>query len=170
MAATYPGGIVAFPTRSDGTIIAASHVNGVQDEIMALETELLTRGNWTALLIGSAGGAAVQATSTGFYYKAGKTVTIDCLIVLTGVGTLVGNCIISGLPFTIHNGIRPNFVMDWSGLTTAVSMLMGSGLINTTTIEVRKVAAAGGTTTANLVLADLSATTVLRLSGSYSIP
>lgn len=41
MAATFPGGVKSFTTKTDGVDkIYASHVNDLQDEVMAIETEL----------------------------------------------------------------------------------------------------------------------------------
>jgi hypothetical protein len=39
--ASYPGSPVVFPARADATTIFAAHVNGVQDEIAAIEQALL---------------------------------------------------------------------------------------------------------------------------------
>jgi len=42
MAASYPGTIKTFSTKAPGEAIASSHINDVQDEVKAIETQLIT--------------------------------------------------------------------------------------------------------------------------------
>lgn len=49
MAASYPSGIKTFTTKANADVIDASHVNALQDEITAIETDFVT-GRATDLL------------------------------------------------------------------------------------------------------------------------
>lgn len=40
MAASYPGSVKTFSTKAPGQAIASSHINELQDEVVAIETEL----------------------------------------------------------------------------------------------------------------------------------
>jgi len=40
MAATFPGGVKVFTTKQAGNQIASAHINDLQDEVVAVETEL----------------------------------------------------------------------------------------------------------------------------------
>ena len=40
MAATFPGGVKVFTTKQAGDQIASAHINDLQDEVVAVETEL----------------------------------------------------------------------------------------------------------------------------------
>lgn len=40
MAATFPGGVKVFTTKQAGDQIASAHINDLQDEVVAIETEL----------------------------------------------------------------------------------------------------------------------------------
>lgn len=42
MAASYPGTIKTFSTKASGQAIASSHINDLQDEVKAVETQLVT--------------------------------------------------------------------------------------------------------------------------------
>jgi len=41
MPAIYPGAVAAFTTKNDGDVIAAAHMNAVQDEIAAIENSIV---------------------------------------------------------------------------------------------------------------------------------
>jgi hypothetical protein len=45
MPAIYPGGAAVFTTKNDGDVIAAAHMNAVQDEIAAIEASLIVGGS-----------------------------------------------------------------------------------------------------------------------------
>lgn len=76
--ASYPTSVIAFATRSNGQTIDASHVNGLQDEVTALEDGLL---NATARL-NSSNSTHVNLSVTG-----GSTVVT---LSVTGASTFAG--------------------------------------------------------------------------------
>jgi hypothetical protein len=41
MPAIYPAAVAAFTTKNDGDVVAAAHINAVQDEIAAIEASLI---------------------------------------------------------------------------------------------------------------------------------
>lgn len=73
MAANFPGAAPSFTTKSAGQSIQAAHINGAQDEIVAIGTWLLSQTftsytpTWTNATLGN-------GTLTGKYFKIGKFV------------------------------------------------------------------------------------------------
>lgn len=135
MPASYPGSIKAFSTKTDGpsSIIAASHVNDLQDEVAAIETDILTgpfnltggqvkfpatqnasadantlddyeEGSWTPV-IGGSGGTSGQSYSkqVGRYVKIGKLICAQFAVTLSAKGTITGDVQLQGLPFASEN-------------------------------------------------------------------
>ena len=72
MAASYPGTIKSFSTKAPGQAIASSHINDLQDEVVAVETQLGTNAgrwqSWTPTVTGWAAGY----NCTARYCKVGK--------------------------------------------------------------------------------------------------
>jgi hypothetical protein len=75
MAASYPTSAKSFSTRNTGDTIQAAHVNELQDEVAAIETQLLTTGSYTPTW-GNTGTANTlgNGTITGAYVQTGKVV------------------------------------------------------------------------------------------------
>ncbi len=201
--ANYPGAVSSFSAKSDGAgnKIFASHVNGLQDEITAIEDALLNgiahvlpvnaaikfpatqaasadvntlddyeEGSWTPVIAGTGGTAGQNyAIQVGRYVKIGKYVYIVCQVALTTYGTVTGNPIITGLPFTAENTSNEDHAIAlgfWAtGASTFTNML---GLIahNSTAIALYAVSSAAATPTI-LVSADLANGAALFFSGSY---
>jgi len=78
MAASYPGTIKTFSTKAPGEAIASSHINDLQNEIVAVETQLgVNAGTWQSWTptIGYTGGSGTPTiTADGRYMIVGKTV------------------------------------------------------------------------------------------------
>ena len=90
MAASYPGTIKTFSTKAPGEAIASSHINDLQNEIVAVETQLGVNAgawqNWTPT-IGYTGGSGTPTISAGGRYMiVGKIV----YLLLTGLLTRNG--------------------------------------------------------------------------------
>ena len=116
MSASYPGSVKSFTTKNNGDTIQNTHVNDLQDEVNAVETDLASAGlslsaitplNFAPTL--AFGGASVGVTysaNAGRYLKIGKLVKLYGRIILTSKGTSTGAATIS-LPFTCENAIAP---------------------------------------------------------------
>lgn len=80
MAASYPGAVKTFATRSAGQSIDPGHVNDLQDEVSAIESGLL---NGTAPLVAS------NATLNGLQVTGTSTFTGDVVFTgtVSGIGT-----------------------------------------------------------------------------------
>lgn len=82
MAATFPGTIKTFSTKASGQAIASSHINDLQDEVVAIETQLGTNaGAWqdyTPTLTVSGGTAPTYtAAFVNRYCVVGKLCTVN---------------------------------------------------------------------------------------------
>lgn len=130
-------------------------------------------GTWTPRIIGTTGtlGTATYSPQKGTYTCIGNRVYIQCYVGLTNVGSWTGSAVIDGLPFTPEN-------------TTAVTNACSLGLIwqvTYTALKVQQTAFINPNVT-NIVLeetqsaanasalpfANLSTSTLLVISGSYS--
>jgi hypothetical protein len=79
---------IAFPA----TQTASSDANTLDD---------YEEGTWTPTITSSSG-TITSYTSTGFYVKIGKQVTVWCNVKVTNVGTGTGSVSISSMPFTVN--------------------------------------------------------------------
>ena len=86
MPASYPGAVVVFPTRSNGQVIDASHIDAVQDEVTAIETGLI---NGTAPL-NSSGSTVATLQVLGNSTMTGHVLMSSNLRV-AGQSTVVGH-------------------------------------------------------------------------------
>jgi hypothetical protein len=95
MPASYPTNVKTFTTRNSGDAIQPSHVNDLQDEVTAIETDLLkTWSNWapawTNLTVGN-------GTTVAKYFKLGPFVFYELRFVL-GTTSSVGGAVVVSLP------------------------------------------------------------------------
>lgn len=105
MAASYPGTVKTFTTKQpDGEILSA-HINDLQNEIVAVETQLGTNAgtwqDWTPTF-GAGTGMTFTSVSTisARYSKIGKV----CLFKLSATGTIGGTptwYVTATLPFNV---------------------------------------------------------------------
>lgn len=109
MSASYPTSVKSFTTKVSADVIQASHVNDMQDEVVAVETNLLA--SWTSYVPvwGNSGTAntAGDSTITGRYYKVGKLVYFTIAFVF-GSTSVAGNGVYTfTLPVTSIGGSQP---------------------------------------------------------------
>jgi|LSQX01.1.fsa_nt_gb hypothetical protein len=84
MAASYPGTIKSFSTKAPGQAIASSHINELQDEVVALETQLGTNaGIWQSYTPTTVLGWEAGYTTNYIYAVIGDL----CFITLSISGT-----------------------------------------------------------------------------------
>jgi len=106
MAAAYPGTIKTFSTKAPGEAIASSHINDLQNEVVAVETQLgVNAGTWTEYTpsVFAATGTLTSYTSFGRYCRIGKVVICYLYITITDNGT--GSvAIITNLPVPMVYG------------------------------------------------------------------
>lgn len=80
MAASYPGAVKTFTTKAAGGAILAAHINDLQDEVVAVETQLGTNAgawlNWTPTVTFAGGTTDPSSTTLQYarYTQIGKTV------------------------------------------------------------------------------------------------
>ena len=92
MAAEYPANIKTFNTKDPGDPIQSAHINDLQNEIVAVETQLGVNAgtwqSWTPTIVYTGGTTDYSITvDHSRYVKIGKTVTAAAsLSVTTGTG------------------------------------------------------------------------------------
>jgi len=83
MAASYPGTIKSFSTKAPGQAIASSHINDLQNEVVAVETQLGVNAgtwlNWTPTVT-FAGGTTDPSSTTKVY---ARYTTIGKIVIAT---------------------------------------------------------------------------------------
>jgi hypothetical protein len=170
--ATYPSGVKSFTTKVDGAgnLIAADHVNALQAEVVAVETDLLA--DWVSYtpVWTNAGTANTvgNAVLTGQYKKIGKVVLFK-LSFSFGTTSVAGNgAYLFSLPvasaaFSVGNPamgsaqIRDASVGDYAGSVV--------GFTDTTCYVVNSNAVSAGVS--GLVPMTWVATDYLSVSGMY---
>ena len=94
MAVSYPGSIKTFSTKAPGQAIASSHINELQDEVVAIETQLGTNaGEWvtyTPTFTAATGTFANTTGSIGYYCTIGKVMHISIYFKIVDKGTASG--------------------------------------------------------------------------------
>ena len=112
-AASYPTAIKSFTTRVAGDTIQPGHVNDLQDEVTAVETDLLKA--WTSVSYSAGNFTADSGTwtvdsgdqTTLRYHKIGKRMTVAFTIASTDVSTTP-----TTLSITIPGGFTASARMD----------------------------------------------------------
>jgi len=120
MAASYPGSVKTFSTKAPGQAIASSHINELQDEIVAVETQLgVNAGAWQDWTPASQTGWTDIPTGTYRYSLVGK---ILHFLIDISAGTSNATSAILALPVTPSrrfNGANGFAVDNGTAITTA---------------------------------------------------
>jgi hypothetical protein len=156
---------------TNGVVFPASQVTSADPNTLDDYEE----GTWTPLLTGSVSGQASSggATNTyGNYTKIGRLVTLNFVISLSSVNTLLGGVYLSQLPFNLAAGSAlenryPQGTVNFAGLGSLwCSVIVGSdGNTNKLLFVGVKTAASTGQTT--LLNTDLTSSTVFSGSIQY---
>lgn len=150
-----------------GTIRDAAWKDELYDQIDAV---LPTSGTWTVTISGE-GGSSGQAytTQTATWVRSDKGVHVRFIVVLSTLGTITGNVIISGLPVAVAAGSSYHTgSLIWFNTTTSFTNIQGLALAGTTTVRLYGVGAAAASM-AVLAQADLSNTTQLHGDFWYQV-
>jgi hypothetical protein len=76
-------------------------------------------GTWTPIIRADGGfSGQTYTTQTGVYVKNGQMVTVSFLMVLSNKGTLTGNVMLGGLPFSHNASVNAWMPLGWSGSNT----------------------------------------------------
>jgi hypothetical protein len=128
-------------------------------------------GTWTPV-IGGTGGQSGQNYNTqdGDYVKIGKMVLVSCYVALSTEGTITGNAMITGLPFTMLGGAggetNNSAAVYWRDLATNWVSIVANGQGSTNYRLTGATAAAASNITA-LTASDIGNDTRFKLSGVY---
>lgn len=116
MAASYPGSVKTFSTKVPGEKIASSHINDLQNEVVAIETQLgVNAGTWQSYTptVTASEGTLTTASGSGSYVKIGKLIVLQATIGVTDKGTGTGGLYFS-LPIA-PSGITQGVGFDYGG-------------------------------------------------------
>lgn len=170
MATNFPTSLDSYTTKVNAVdTVNASHVNDLQDAVVAIETILgagsVASTTFTPQL--KFGGAAVSMTGTlvGRHVRLGRLVAVSISITLTAKGSSTGAATVD-LPFTVLGTTYGYWIADHRAMASSyvqVGLLPTSGA---TTCQVRGLTAAG-TSTAGLTDAAFTDTSALYLGGLY---
>ena len=133
--------------------------------------DMYEEGSWTPV-IGGTGGTSGQtyATQDGDYVKIGKMVLVTCYVALNGKGTITGNVMISGLPFTMIGGAggetNTSGAVYWRDLATNWVSIVANGQGSTNYRMTGATAAAASNITA-LTTSDIDDTSRFKFSGTF---
>lgn len=102
---SFPNSVFAPPTRSNGQTIDASHINGVQDEVVAIEdgyrnaTAPLNSSNSTLANLSVTGGSTLGAVTFGSTVRFASSATFGA-----GLNVSSGGLVVSSGGVTISSG------------------------------------------------------------------
>jgi hypothetical protein len=116
-------------------------------------------GTWTPVLAGVGGTSGQTYTiQSGHYVKIGQLVYVDCVVLTSVLGTLTGNVIISGLPFTSLNSgyLRTPCTINWFAITTNIIVMQGTIVENSAQLDIFISTAATNSLVTNPVQADFA--------------
>lgn len=144
--------------RFPATQSASSNANTLDD---------YEEGTWTPVIGGETSESGQSYNGqTGNYIKVGRLVTVTFRVVLSTKGTITGNVVIKGLPFTIQNSITfGGGVAYWDNLAVNWSTIVLTPNSNTTYARV------DGTKTAASVINTLTTTDIsnnTQFNGSFT--
>ena len=163
-------------TLSTGNLVIGTAGKGIDFSITThpagMTSELLAdyeEGTWTPVLTGDTSSTGITYSGqTGRYVKIGNLVTVDINLVLATKTSIVGNVIITGVPYTAHTS--PNTAVTWGYWSNLAAnwMSVGGWLNGGNTIYLggRKTAGAGIETMAD---GDIATNTTINCSITYKV-
>jgi hypothetical protein len=146
----------ATPTTS-GTGITFPATQSASSDANTLDD--YEEGTWTPVLGGDGGGTAMTySTQIGKYTKIGNVVTADAYVLLSARGTITGNVVITGLPFTGNANYNSSVTWGyWNSLGTNWASV-GGWLNNGNTIYL------GGQQTSNTIIQTMAQADITNIS------
>jgi hypothetical protein len=156
-------GVGAAAPAASGSGITFPATQSASTDVNTLDD--YEEGTWTPVLSFGGGSVAITYTfQTGYYTKIGNTVTVQYCIFLSNKGTSTGNCLISGLPFTIANVFSKRAgAYQFADRITPNQVLTNS---NATTFDLQTIPASSALSAATLTQTDFSNTTYI--SGTFT--
>lgn len=162
-------------TLSTGNLIQGTAAKGfnfaANTPAAGMTTQLLAwyeEGTWTPVIGGETSESGQSYTvQRGQYVRVGKQVTCTFDVVLAAKGTITGDVVLKGLPFT--SASSSNFAYPscniglWQNFTTAYVYINGV-VINNSTYAALRAATAAATSLSSIATANISDTT--RISGT----
>jgi hypothetical protein len=96
-------------------------------------------GTWTPVVT-STSGTLTSYTSSGYYTKVGRTVTVQGCFTITVPGTASGQATVAGYPFTSINsarlaGISPAKEIDQTGIATYIALLSNNASVGSLSLN-----------------------------------
>lgn len=161
-------------TLSEGPKILNSGVRFPATQIASSDANTLDdyeEGTWTPVIAGEGGTSGqTYGTQTGLYVKIGSFVFLCYLVSLTNKGTITGDVVIGGLPFSVgSSGVtqRDPATMRWADLNTAFVNIFSITVENTSYLYPRGIAAATTGSGVALTTTDILNSTNLQGTAVY---
>ena len=125
-------------------------------------------GTWTPLIAGTISTSGqTYNQQIGHYVKIGQLVVVTFDVALSVKGTIGGNVIVSGFPFTLHATAQyPTHTFRWINTVTSYMAIVSTGESNGTFLNIYASTATVTSLSTALVTADIADTT--RFIGSLS--
>lgn len=170
--ANFPNSVPSFTTKAAAQTIQPAHVNDLQDEVVAVGTQLLTPVAWTPIITASTSASGqTYTTQAGSYIRSGKLILAYGRITLSAVGTLTGTVRIGGFPVACNAtaNLHPTIVFGYCGALTATVVSVQGFMTAGTTAGDLYIRTAAAATPTGMVQGDLSATSDFIFSVMYHI-
>jgi hypothetical protein len=156
---TRTGTTALSPGDIQSGVVTGIVYDGTQFQLV---TPYYAQGNWTP----SVGGTATYTNQTGRWVKNGRVCHFMGDMTITTIGT-GSTSVISGLPYACANVLDiPVTIGIFGALTSNVVWIGGNVVLNTSTVQLRHLTAAGAAPVTTAILGNGSRICV---SGSYNI-
>jgi hypothetical protein len=165
-------GLTGKNNRFANGVVTDSGVKFPATQVVSSDANTLDdyeEGTWTPVITGTGGSSGVtHSRQEGSYIKIGRLVYIRAEVVLSNKGSITGNIIISGLPFTTASSFpgENTGTIYWVDTSTAFTFVLANTQANATYTNL-KGATGAVTSTVNLVTGDLTNTSGFNLSTVY---
>jgi hypothetical protein len=141
---------------------------GTSVSLTGREQPVYETGTWTPTLSGSTTTDFTYSSQNGYYTRTGDTVFVRGYVAVSALGTSAGNIKVEGLPFTSssagsNSSVLNTYVSNMAALSSGVVGLVGDGTTNVALVDTTS------TGTASVTIGNLTATSIIRISGTYQI-
>jgi len=141
---------------------------GTSVTLTGLEQPVYEHGTWTPTLSGSTTTDFTYTGQNGYYTRTGDIVFVRGYVAVSALGTSAGDIKIDGLPYTSssdgnNTSVLNTYVSNMAALSSGVVGLVGDGTTDVALVDTTSTGAA------SVSIGNLTATSIIRISGTYQI-